>query len=182
MRSHPALLFHTCWLLASPLSLPAQAATCPDSIAGAVRFLQGSWEGRSYSIAGADTTFDGVIAIESKPVLGGCVLEERWSATNAGKALFDAKVLRAYDAPTWRWLVHYVDDQLNAQFYEGRLEDGIWRFRRTRMDSGKPIIVRLTWRPRAGGHDQLIERSRDAGKSWVTAGYVAFRPSVKAGG
>ncbi|HEU4681862.1 MAG TPA: hypothetical protein VFS51_08955 [Gemmatimonadales bacterium] len=121
MRSHP--LFHLCWLLAIPSALPAQA-TCPDSIAGAMKFLQGNWEGRSYSIAGTDTTFDALMSIESRPLYGGCVLEERWSATNGGKPLFNAKVLRAYDAGTRRWLVYYVDDGLNSQFYEGKPEGG----------------------------------------------------------
>ena len=182
MRPEPRCLLFGWLLLSFSPSLQAQSLTCADSISRDIKFLQGSWEGRSYSIAGSDTTFDALMSIQSRPLYGGCVLEERWSAVSGGKTLFQAKVLRAYDAQTRRWLVYYVDDQLNAQFYEGRLEEGIWRFRRTRMDNGKPIIVRLTWRPRAGGHDQVIERSRDAGKSWVTAGYVAFRPSVKAGG
>ena len=179
MRSHP--LFHICWLLAFPSSLPAQAATCPDSIAGAMKFLRGNWEGRSYSIAGADTTFDALMSIESRPLYGGCVLEERWSATNGGKPLFNAKMLRAYDAGTRRWLVYYVDDGLNSQFYEGRLEGGLWRFVRTRMDQGKPIMVRLTWRPTSDGYEQSIERSRDGGKSWTTAGRVAFGASANGG-
>jgi hypothetical protein len=140
-------------------------------------FLQGRWEGRSYSIAGADTTLDATMMVRSQPLFGLCALEERWQAVQNGRTLFSAAVVRSYDAPTQRWLVHYVDDQLNSQTYEGRWELGRWRFLRTRLDKGVPILVRLTWQKTEGGYEQLIERSRDAGKSWTLGGFVTYRPS-----
>jgi hypothetical protein len=163
-------------LLLFPSYLAAQAVTCPDSLRSAMKFLHGTWKGRSYSIVGSDTTFDAEMSVQSQPVYGGCLLEERWSAANGGKTLFRAKVLRGYDAPSRRWLIYYVDDQLNSQFYEGVLENEVWRFLRTRREAdGKPIIVRLTWRPTSDGYEQLIERSRDGGRSWTRAGWVTFR-------
>lgn len=168
-------------LLTLPTSLGAQAATpatqCTDSIARPMAFLVGKWEGQSYSIAGPDTTLDATMLIESKPLYGGCALEERWRAVQDDKPLFSARVLRAYDGSSARWLVYYVDDQLNSQFYEGRLQGGHWRFFRTRMDRGAPIQVRLTWLPGDQGYRQLIERSRDGGKSWTLGGFVAFKSS-----
>lgn len=104
-------------------------------------------------------------------------LEEKWSAVQGGKTLFRTRVLRAFDAATSRWLVYYVDDLLNSQFYEGRHESGRWRFLRTRMDGATPIQVRLTWSPTGQGYEQLIERSRDGGKTWTLGGFVRFRPS-----
>jgi hypothetical protein len=133
------------WLIAALLSgiataLEAQSAApaCADTIGRSMAFLQGDWEGNSYSVSGRDT--------------------------------------RAYDAPTQRWLVYYVDDQLNSQIYEGRREASNWRFIRTRLDRGTPIQVRLTWRPTGSGYEQLIERSRDAGATWTLGGIVTFKP------
>jgi hypothetical protein len=140
-------------------------------------FLTGSWEGSSYSVAGRDTTEDATMLVESARLYGGCALEERWRAVQAGKTLFTARVLRAYDAATARWLVYYVDDQLNSQFYEGRHESGRWRFQRTRMDGATPVQVRLTWSAAGKGYEQLIERSRDGGKTWTLGGFVRFKPS-----
>jgi hypothetical protein len=144
-------------------------------------FLVGKWEGQSYSVAGRDTTPDATMLVESEPMYGRCALEERWRAMQDGKALFTARVLRAYDAPSMRWLVYYVDDQLNSQFYQGTHEGGRWRFLRTRMDRGTPIQVRLTWSPVDRGYEQLIERSRDGGTTWTLGGFVAFKPLQKAG-
>jgi hypothetical protein len=177
MRFRTAFGLVASLLLPTATNLRAQGTTCSDTISRGMAFLQGHWEGRSYSIAGSDTTLDALMSVHSQPVYGGCVLEERWQAENKGLVLFRAKVLRAYDAQTRRWLVYYVDDQLNSQFYEGQLQDGSWRFIRTRLDNGKPIMVRLTWSRTTGGYDQLIERSRDSGASWIVAGWVTFRPT-----
>jgi hypothetical protein len=150
---------------------------CADSIAKGMAFLAGNWKGSSYSVAGRDTTEDATMLVESARLYRGCALEEKWSAVQGGKTLFRARVLRAFDAASSRWLVYYVDDQLNSQFYEGRHESGRWRFLRTRMDGATPIQVRLTWSPAGQGYEQLIERSRDGGKTWVLAGFVRFKPS-----
>lgn len=154
--------------------------TCSDSLAESIAFLQGRFEGQSYSIAGRDTVLDAVMKVESRALLGRCALEEDWEAAKDGRVLFTAKVLRAYDAPTQRWLVYYVDNQLNSQVYEGRREASQWRFFRTRLDQGVPIQARLTWRPIHGGYEQLIERSRDRGVRWTLGGVVKYR-SVSAG-
>jgi hypothetical protein len=169
------------WLLAlisrATTGLSAQASPstgCGDSLASAMAFLQGEWQGRSYSIAGRDTVLDGLMSVKSRPLLGRCALEEEWSARKDGRTLFTAKVIRAYDGPTQRWSVYYVDDQLNSQMYEGRMDGSQWRFFRTRLDQGKPVQVRLTWRPIRNGYEQLIERSRDGGTTWVVGGFVTF--------
>ena len=167
-------------LTALPTTLLAQASAptqCADSLSKVMAFLKGKWEGSSYSVAGQDTTQDATMLVESRPIYGGCALEEQWRVVQDGKTLFTARVLRAYDAPTGRWLVYYVDDQLNSQFYEGKHEGGRWRFLRTRMDGATPIQVRLTWLPAGQGYEQLIERSRDGGKTWVLGGFVNFKPS-----
>ena len=162
-----------------PASLQGQTTAtpvCSDSLAQSMAFLLGNWEGRSYSVTGADTTLDALMTVRSRPLFGRCALEERWQAVQKGQTLFTAEVLRAYDATTQRWMVYYVDDQLNSQVYEGRVDAGQWRFFRTRLDRGVPIQVRLTWHPTPGGYEQSIERSRDAGATWSLGGFVTFRP------
>jgi hypothetical protein len=182
MASRPILALSAI-LLSAPLSSgagqgnDAAAAGCPDSVSRAVAFLRGSWQGQSYGITGQDTTIDAIMRIRSESRFGGCVLEESWDAEHKGKRLFRARVLRAYDGPAGRWLVYYADDQLNSQFYEGSKADGHWRFIRRRMDGNTPILVRLTWKPTAGGYEQLIERSRDSGKTWTLGGLARFRRS-----
>ena len=175
--------FTSSWLFAALIpAAPASAGAvgvppepqCADSIANGMAFLAGNWKGSSYSVARRDTTEDATMLVESARLYGGCALEEKWSAVQGGKTLFRARVLRAFDAASLRWLVYYVDDQLNSQFYEGRYESGRWRFLRSRMDGATPIQVRLTWSPAGQGYEQLIERSRDGGKTWVLAGFVRF--------
>ena len=164
--------------------LQAQAPatpTCTDSLSQSMAFLQGSWEGRSYSIVGRDTVLDALMKVHSQPLFGRCALEERWEAVKDDQVLFTAKVMRAYDAPTQRWSVYYVDDQLNSQIYEGRREAGPWRFFRTRVDQGVPIQVRLTWRPVQAGYEQLIERSRDGGATWTLGGFVMYQAAPTRG-
>ena len=169
------------WITAAPTIVGAAGAPpepqCADSIAEGMAFLAGNWKGFSYSVAGRDITEYATLLVESARLYGGCALEERWRAVQGGKTLFTARVLRAYDAATARWLVYYVDDQLNSQFYEGRLEGARWRFVRTRMDGATPIQVRLTWSSAGKGYEQLIERSRDGGKTWTLGGFVRFKPS-----
>ena len=121
--------FTSSWLFAGFLTTapiiagavgPPSEPRCADSIASGMAFLAGSWEGSSYSVAGRDTTDDATMLVERARLYGGCALEERWRAVQAGKTLFTARVLRAYDSATARWLVYNVDDQLNSQFCEGR--------------------------------------------------------------
>ena len=162
--------------IATGLDAQTAAPACADSIGRSMAFLQGHWEGESYSVAGRDTVLDAHMKVHSEPLFGRCALEERWEANKDGQVLFAAKVIRAYDAPAQRWLVYYVDDQLNSQIYQGRREASNWRFVRTRMDRGTPIQVRLTWRPTKSGYEQLIERSRDGGATWALGGFVTFKP------
>ena len=162
--------------LGSTLSAQASAPpTCTVSLGKSMAFLQGDWEGRSYSVSGRDTVLDALMKVRSQPLFGDCALEEQWEAIKDDQVLFTARVTRAYDTSTQRWMVYYVDDQLNSQIYDGRSEAGVWRFYRTRLDRGVPIQVRLTWRSRDGGYEQLIERSRDGGGSWTLGGFVRFQ-------
>ena len=154
--------------------------SCSDSLGQSMAFLQGHWEGQSYSVAGSDTTLDAVMRVASRSLFGRCAIEEDWVAAQGANVLFTAKVLRAYDAGAQRWSVYYVDDQLNSQIYEGRREAAEWRFFRTRLDKGLPIQVRLTWRPTKSGYEQLIERSRDNGATWTLGGFVTFHPVAPA--
>lgn len=176
------LLFALLPTIGSALRAQAPATpTCTDSLSKSMAFLPGHWKGRSYSVSGRDTVLDAVMKVRSKPLFGRCALEEHWEAVKDDHVLFTAKVIRAYDGPSQRWMVYYVDDQLNSQTYDGRREAAQWRFFRTRLDRGVSIQARLTWRPSKGGYEQLIERSRDGGATWTLGGFVTFQPDPDAG-
>ena len=72
--------FLACWLLAvllagPPTALQGQATaapTCADSLSQSMTFLRGHWEGRSYSVAAADTTLDALMNVHTQPLFGSC--------------------------------------------------------------------------------------------------------------
>ena len=175
-RSLTAWLFSVLSIGVPTLGAQTPSVTaCSDSLGRAMAFLEGHWQGHSYSVSGRDTALDGLMKVHSRQLFGRCALEEDWKASKDGHVLFTAKVIRAYDGANQRWYVYYIDDQLNSQVYVGRSEGARWQFFRTRTDKGVPVQVRLTWRPAKGGYEQLIERSRDGGANWVLGGFVRFQ-------
>ena len=70
--------FFAGWLLAVllvglPTALQGQATaapTCADSLSQSMAFLRGHWEGRSYSVAAADTTLDALMNVHTQPLFG----------------------------------------------------------------------------------------------------------------
>ncbi len=67
--------------LGSTLSAQASAPpACTVSLGKSMAFLQGDWEGRSYSVSGRDTVLDALMKVHSQPLFGDCALEEQWEA------------------------------------------------------------------------------------------------------
>ena len=104
---------------------------------------------------------------------GGCAIEERWTVRDGDKVLFRAVLLRSFDRSTKRWMLSYVDDDLNHQLYEGRPHDGGWAFHHTREAAdGKTVHVRIVWKRSTRGVEQIIERSTDGGATWTRGAVV----------
>ena len=96
--------------------------------------------------------------------LDGCIIQELWK----GGSLNDAIALKSYDKGTQRWYLSWVSSALIHQFWEGRNEDGQWRFYRNWMLDGKPMVSRTYWNATTADRlERIVEQSRDGGKTWT---------------
>ena len=149
---------------------PHPACAAPE--ARTFDFLLGRWHATERDASGAVVSTG---SIANEPILGGCALRESWRFEIAGKPAFEAVVLRSYDSGGKRWMLSYIDDGLAHQLYEGREDAGQWRFFRERKaDDGSTVLVRITWVPSAAGYTQTIERSTDAGATWLLGSTIAY--------
>jgi hypothetical protein len=144
-------------LLFSPPSILGQQSTQPANPCNlpevkAFDFQIGVWKDES-----------GVQIHEVKKILGGCVIQENWKNAKGDYAI----ALKSYDARAGRWQLSWVAPEMNHQFWEGRKEEGQWRFyRRWQMD-GEAILSRTYWvLVDDGTVERIVEQSRDDGKSW----------------
>lgn len=171
----------TAILLLLPTALVGQQPTkntnpCESPEAKQFDFIVGEWRGvEKAATDGKDMAITSTSEIKVKKVLNGCVIQENWEFIADGKRLFSAILLRSYDAGSQKWLLSYVDDQLNHQLYEGRKESGRWRFFRERLVEGKPVLIRITWVSASSDKfEQIIERSEDNGKTWKIRAIVSY--------
>lgn len=148
---------------------------CQSSEAKTFDFLLGKWEGVEKRIIEGKEIAVSTSEIQIEKALGGCALRETWEVREGSRKLFSALLLRSYDVESRKWLLSYVDDNLNHQFYEGRNESGQWRFFRDGMAEGKPLLIRITWSQVVNDKfDQIIERSSDSGKTWVLKSVISY--------
>jgi hypothetical protein len=97
------------------------------------------------------------------PVFDGCGHLERWTGGPTGEAYG----VRAWDARTQKLYYTWVSPVVPPQIWEGRKEQGAWRFYREWELNGEKILSRTYWVPKAGDKfDRIVEQSRDAGKTW----------------
>ena len=148
--------------------------SCPSNEVRAFDYMIGEW---TTSDPNTPTGVPSSGSSRTEKILGGCVILEHRYVEQKGKKLFDAKVAWGYDSTTNRMLVFYYDDQAHAQVYEGRRENGGWAFYRERPDpDGKMVQIRLTYVPKGKGFDQIVERSRDQGKTWAPPSATSYSP------
>jgi len=125
--------------------------------ARAFDFWLGDWE----------VTFNGAVAGTShvERMLGECVVYENWT----GASGYSGKSFNLYDAARGRWQQTWVDSVGGLQEYHGEARDGNLYFlgEGIRPGAKEPVRTRMTFFPL--GPDevrQLIEQSRDDGKTW----------------
>lgn len=101
--------------------------------------------------------------------LDGCGIEEVWM-TIEGKET--ARALKSFDNGSHakngekRWYYTWTARGFH-QLWEGRKEDGKWRFYRVWWLEGKPMLSRTYWEPLSGGQlARVVEQSVDDGKTW----------------
>ena len=98
-----------------------------------------------------------------KKILHGCIIQELWE----GGTLNDAIALKSYDKGSQKWYLSWVSSALIHQLWEGRKENGQWRFYREWLLDGKPIVSRTYWNALTDDRvERIVEQSRDGGKTW----------------
>lgn len=121
-----------------------------------------------------DGTLNGADVVEK--IMGGCALVENWreaDGSGEGKSLF------YYQQARKQWKQVWVTDAgpIKEKQLIGEMEDGSVRFQGEIFQSdGKSHLDRTTLTPLPGGRvHQVIEVSRDAGKTWATTFDAEYR-------
>lgn len=120
-------------------------------------FWIGSWR-----VVDADGHEMGTNRIEK--LLNGCVLQENWSGARGGSG----KSFNYYDPEAGEWRQLWVNASGGHITYEGGFSNGAMRFRGTMVaPDGTATPSRMTFTPLPDGRvRQVIEGSRDGGKTW----------------
>ena len=123
-------------------------------------FWMGDWE---------VTTPDGKPAGRNRiePILGGCVLQERWT----GAAGSTGNSFNLYNRASGQWEQFWVDGSGGRLHLRGGLQEGamVMQGERERPDPDTGVVQRerITWTPNEDGSvRQLWESSKDEGKTW----------------
>lgn len=135
------------------------ANPCEADEAKAFDFQIGAWQAK-----------DGKEVHEIRKVLGGCGIEEVWKndgVTESAIALKSLDAGRHNATGEQKWFYSWAAPGFH-QLWEGRKENGQWRFYRNWFNQGQPIISRTYWNQLPDGSlDRIVEQSRDNGKTWT---------------
>lgn len=135
-------------------------------------FWVGSWD----VYDNHDGTLDGTDVVEK--IVGGCAVVENWreaDGSGEGKSLF------YYQKPKKQWKQVWVTDAgpIKEKLLVDEMKDGGVRFQGEILHlDGKSHLDRTTLTPLPGGRvHQVIEVSRDAGKTWEAVYDAEYRRS-----
>lgn len=122
-------------------------------------FWEGEWEVRT-----ADGTLAGTNRIER--VAGGCALSESWTSA---RSAYVGRSLNYVDAAQGKWVQVWTDSDGNVIALQGGLAEGSMRLVGELIDrQGRKSPFRGVWTPLPDGRvRQLLEESKDGGKSWA---------------
>ena len=164
-----------CAFAATP-ALAQPAPPCHSPPAAAFDHMLGEWFGVQYTYQGGDTTLVGTTELRVEKTLDGCVHEELMDIHMVdGAHLFNAIGLRSYDVFEERWRFTEVDDRGRHLTFEGRADDGTWRFYIERERDGRVYLLRLSYPSVDADHfQQVFERSYDAGATWERWTHIDF--------
>lgn len=136
-----------------------------------VDFLEGDWDvvSRRRVDFTADRWEEAKAQATWTPILGGCVLQERWSGVLGGAPLEWIQLL-AYDHREDTWELVMIDSAHgNVLRSEGHFDEDRLVFHVPHMRQGRLLIDRTTIE--ALGTDRVdwkLETSLDGGRTWVT--------------
>jgi hypothetical protein len=168
-----ALILLGCTVMTVPTaSAQNPAAGCHDSAYGKLDFWVGRWD------VYLNDKLDGTDVVEK--ILKDCAVVENWREANSsgeGKSLF------YYLAATKSWKQVWVTDAgpLKEKKLITEFPDGGIRFQgEIPHADGTSHLDRTTLTPVSGGKvHQLIEISRDAGKTWQVVYDAEYRPQTE---
>ncbi len=100
-------------------------------------------------------------------ILDKCVILENW----AGSKGMNGKSFNIYNAAKGKWQQTWVDDTGGVLEFTGEFKDGAMRFlAEVPGKDGSKTLNRMTFTPLDGGRvRQLIEASKDDGKTWTVS-------------
>ena len=149
-------------LLAVSVSAQPPANPCDHAEVKAFDFQIGVWQSE-----------DGKQIHEIRKTLDGCAIQEIWK-TDGAETAFGFKSFdngNHHKTGEKKWFYSWFAKGFH-QLWEGRKENGQWRFYREWWLNGEAILSRTYWTPLEGGAlERIVEQSRDGGKTW--------RPHVK---
>ncbi len=111
---------------------------------------------------------DGKQTHEIKKLIEGCIIQETWKTEGketavALKSFDDGRHNKTGDK---KWFYSWAAKGFH-QLWEGRKEDGGWRFYRNWVFNGEAVLSRTFWTQISGDKLQrIVEQSRDEGKTW----------------
>lgn len=130
---------------------------CEDSEAKSFDWQIGVWQ-----------SADGKSIHEIKKGVDGCVIQETWIVEGKETAL----ALKSFDNGNHnrtgekKWFYSWTAKGFH-QLWEGRKEDGQWRFYREWWLNGEKVLSRTYWtRILPDRIERIVEQSRDDGKTW----------------
>jgi hypothetical protein len=135
-----------------------QSQPCSSAAHRQFDFWVGEWE--VFSPNGAPA---GVSAV--RKILNDCVLHETWKSANSG---YSGNSHNIFVASTGRWHQTWVDNMGLLRLFDGEFRGRTLVLTTTRQTKAGEDIVRMTFEPLQEGRvRQLVEASRDGGKTWA---------------
>lgn len=100
-------------------------------------------------------------------ILGNCVIQENWTGSKGGAG----KSFNFFNAAANRWQQTWVDNSGGVLEFSGEFRDGAMRFlAETPNKGGGKTLSRMTFTPLPEEKvRQLVENSKDEGKTWSVA-------------
>jgi hypothetical protein len=151
----------------SSAAAPAKSAACAAPEFRQLDFWIGDWDAFEAGKPAA------VARTRVDPILGGCVLRERYDGVDglAGQSF------SIYDASRGVWHQTWVTNRGRLLTIEGgRQGDQMLLAGRDQTEDGKQRHVRGTWQAVPGGVREIATVSTDGGKTWTPWFDLMFRP------
>ena len=152
-------MLNKCLILIMLLAVSAFAQTplCENAEAKAFDWQIGVWQ-----------SHDGKQVHEIKKIIDGCIIQEIWKTEGKETAV----ALKSFDNGNHnktgekKWFYSWVAKGFH-QLWEGRKEDGQWRFYRSWFSNAEAVLSRTYWLQISDDKlERIVEQSRDEGKTW----------------